>query len=79
MTIFADGRETSSNKTQQKILFPDQSNTKTLLSDASSATELLFILFTETISHREEVPTPLLVHVPHVRFLSGIFRVRFVD
>jgi len=70
-----------SNKTQQKnnIIFPGQSNTKTLLSDASSAAELLFVLFAETVSHWEEVPTPLLVHVPHVRFLTGIFCVRFVD
>lgn len=78
-TVEKRSRWRVSNKTQQKILFPGQSNTKTLLLDASSAAKLLFVLFTETVSYREEVPTPLLIHVPDVRFLAGIFRVRFID
>lgn len=48
-------------------------------SDASAAAEFLFVLLPETVSHGEEVPTPLLVHVPHVGLLTRVLRVRFVD
>lgn len=52
----------------------------TLLRLNTSATaQLLFVLFPETVSHGEEVPTPLLVHVPHVRLLPRVLRVGFVD
>jgi len=40
---------------------------------------LLFRLFAETITNREEVPASLLVHVPNIRFLSRVLRVRFID
>lgn len=47
--------------------------------DTSATAQLLFVLFPETVSHGEEVPTPLLVHVPHVRLLPRVFCVGFVD
>lgn len=31
--------------------------------------KLILILLTETVSYRKEFPGPLLVHLPHVRFL----------
>lgn len=54
-------------------------DTRRSRSNASSAAQLFFVLLAETVSHREEVPTPLLVHVPHVRLLTGVLRVRLVD
>lgn len=47
--------------------------------DTSATAQLLFVLFPETVSHGEEVPTPLLVHVPHVRLLPRVLRVGFID
>lgn len=37
------------------------------------------VLLAEAITDREEIPTPLLIHVPHVRFLTGVFGVWFID
>lgn len=39
------------------------------LSDFLSS-QLILILLTETISHREEFPATLLVHFPHIGFLA---------
>lgn len=36
-------------------------------------------MFTETITDWEKVPAPLLIHIPYVRFLTSVFRVRFID
>lgn len=46
---------------------------------ALSSAQFRFILFTEAISDREEVPTTLLVHVPYIGLLTSIFRVWFVN
>lgn len=37
--------------------------------ETSALPELVFVLLTETVSSREEVPAALLVHLPHVRLL----------
>ncbi|KZC04422.1 hypothetical protein WN55_02785 [Dufourea novaeangliae] len=37
------------------------------------------VLLAEAVTDREEVPTPLLVHVPHVRFLTGVFGVWYLQ
>lgn len=34
-------------------------------------TQLVLVLLPETVSGGEEVPAPLLVHLPHVRLLQG--------
>jgi len=47
------------------------------LSTASS--QFIFVLLSEAVTDREEVPASLLVHVPHVRLLTRVLRVRFVD
>ncbi len=46
---------------------------------ALSSAQFYFVLLTEAISDGEEVPTTLLVHIPDVGLLTGVFRVRFVD
>ena len=46
---------------------------------ALSSTQFRFVLFAETVSDGEEVPTTLLVHVPYIGLLTSVFRVRFVD
>jgi len=38
--------------------------------EESSASQFLLVVFSETVSDREEVPTPLLVQLPHVRLLQ---------
>lgn len=45
----------------------------------ATAAQFVLILFPEAVTNREEVPASLLVHVPHVRFLTGVLRVRFID
>jgi len=37
---------------------------------ASGSSQLILILLTETVSHREEFPATLLVHFPHIGFLA---------
>lgn len=37
---------------------------------ASSLTQLVLVLFAETVSGGEEVPASLLVHLPHIGFLE---------
>lgn len=45
----------------------------------ATAAQFVLVLFPEAVTNREEVPASLLVHVPHVRFLTGVLGVRFVD
>lgn len=40
---------------------------------------IAFVLFSEAIAGREEVPATLFVQLPHVRLLTGVFGVGFVD
>lgn len=35
-----------------------------------SSSQLILVLFTETIPHRKEFPAALLVHLPHIGFLT---------
>jgi len=44
-----------------------------------SSAQFVFVLLTETVTNREEIPATLLVHIPHVRFLACILCVRFID
>lgn len=46
---------------------------------STASTKFLFILFAEAVTNGEEVPTSLLVHVPHVRFLTCVFCIWFID
>lgn len=39
----------------------------------------IFVLLPEAVTDREEVPATLRVHVPYVCFLTGVFRVWFID
>lgn len=39
--------------------------------DGSALAQLVLVLLTETVSSREEVPAPLLVHLPHIGLLQG--------
>ena len=36
-------------------------------------------MLSEALTHREEIPTSLRIHVPHVCLLARIFSVRLVD
>lgn len=46
---------------------------------AGAPRELLLVLFPEAVTDREEVPAPLLVHVPHVRLLASVFSLILID
>jgi len=46
---------------------------------STAATQLVFILLPEAVTHWEEVPAALLVHVPHIRLLTCVLRVRLID
>lgn len=46
---------------------------------AASTGEFFFVLFPEAVADREEVPAPLLVHVPYVRLLTRVLCLVFVD
>jgi len=46
---------------------------------AKCLAQFVLVLFSEAIANREEVPTPLLVHFPHIRFLTRVFGIGFVD
>ena len=46
---------------------------------STSTTELALVLLPETVAGREEVPAPLLVHVPHERLLPGVVALVLVD
>jgi hypothetical protein len=51
-----------------------------LLSDlATSSSQFILILLAETVTNREEVPAPLLIHIPDVGFLTGVLSVWLVD
>jgi hypothetical protein len=45
----------------------------------AAATSQFIILLPEAVTNREEVPAPLLIHVPYIRLLTGVLRVWFVD
>jgi len=45
----------------------------------AAATSQFIILLSEAVTNREEVPAPLLIHVPYVRLLTGVLCVWFVD
>lgn len=36
----------------------------------SHLSKLIFVLFPEAVTSREEIPTPFLVHLPDIRFLK---------
>ena len=38
--------------------------------EGNSGSQLLLVVFPEAVSHREEVPTPFLIQLPHVCFLQ---------
>lgn len=46
---------------------------------ATTSTEFIFILFAEAVTDREEVPASLLIHIPHICFLTCILCIWFVD
>ncbi len=41
--------------------------------------ELFLILFSKTVTDRKEIPGSLLIHVPHVCFLTSVLCVRLVN
>lgn len=49
------------------------------LTATAAAREFILILLTEAVTDWEEVPATLLIHVPDVRFLTGVLCVRFVN
>ena len=49
------------------------------LTTTAAALELRFVLFSETISSREEIPTPFFVHLPDIGLLTGVLSLILVD
>jgi hypothetical protein len=45
----------------------------------AAATSQFIILLSEAVANREEVPAPLLIHVPYICLLTSVFCVWFVD
>lgn len=45
----------------------------------SALAQLVFVLFTEAISSREEIPAAFLVHLPHVGLLQSERREKIAD
>lgn len=46
---------------------------------STTTTQLLFILFAETVTNWEEVPASLLIHVPNIGFLTCVFCIWLID